>query len=61
MITAAVLFDGHVTLGTLLGVGSDPIGRLRVVVAFFNPLLEPLAFDRIVPLFAASEAEHMSA
>ena len=61
VIAAAVLLDGDVTLGTLFGVGRYPVGRLRVVVALLDPLLEPLALDRIVPLLTAAEAEDVRA
>lgn len=61
VVAAAVFLYGHVTLGTLFGVGRNPIGRLRVVVAFFNPLFEPFASDRIVPELAAAETKHVTA
>lgn len=61
VVAAAVLLDGDVALGTLFGVGRDPVGRLRVVVALLYPLLEPLALDRVVPQLAAPEAEHVAA
>lgn len=60
VIAAAVLLDGDVALGTLLGVGCNPVGRLRVVVTLLYPLLEPLALDRIVPQLSAPEAEHVA-
>ena len=61
VIAAAVLLDGHVALGTLFGVCSDPVGGLRVVVALFYPLFEPLAFDRVVPKLATAKAEDVTA
>lgn len=60
VVAAAVLFDGDVALGTLLSVGRDPVGRLRVVVALLDPLFEPLALDRVVPQLAAPKAEHVA-
>jgi len=39
VVAAAVLLDGHAALGTLFGIGRDPVGRLRVVVALLDPLL----------------------
>lgn len=59
MVTAAVLLDRDVTLGTFLRVGRDPVGRLRVVVALFDPLPQQAALHRIVPVFTALEAEHV--
>lgn len=59
MVTAAVLLDRDVTLGALLGVCRDPVGRLRVVVALFDPLPQQTALHRIVPVLAALEAEHV--
>ena len=34
MVTAAVLLDRRVTLGTLFGVCRDPVGRLGVIFTF---------------------------
>ena len=36
----------------------NPVGRFAVVVAFFNPLFQPLALHRVVPVLAAAEATH---
>lgn len=36
VVAAAVLLDGHVALRALLRVRRDPVGRLRVVVAFLQ-------------------------
>ena len=56
MITAAVLFDSHLTARTLLRVGGDPVGGLAVVVALLLPPLQQITFDWFVPVFAAEEA-----
>lgn len=61
MVAAAVLLNRHTALGTLFGIGRDPVGRLGVVIALLDPLLEPTALDRIVPVLAAGKAEHMTA
>ena len=42
VIATTVLLDGHMTLGTLLGVGSYPVGGLAVIIALLDPLFEPL-------------------
>jgi hypothetical protein len=55
MITAAVLFNSHLTFGTLLSVGCDPIGCLAVVVALLLPLPEEITLNRLVPTLAAQE------
>lgn len=61
VIAAAVLLDGDVALGALLGVGGNPVGRLRVVVAFFYPLAQQVTFHRVVPILAAVEAKRVTA
>ena len=61
MVAAAVLLDGGLALGALLGVGVDPVGRLGVVVALLDPLADERALDRVVPVLAAREAEHVAA
>lgn len=38
VVTAAVFLDGHVAFRAFFGVCGYPVGGLRVVVAFFNPL-----------------------
>ena len=40
MVASSVLLYGGSALGTLFGVGGDPVGRLRVVVTFLDPLLD---------------------
>ena len=57
VIASAVLFYGHVALGTLLGVGRDPVRSLRVIIVLLEPLLQPFALDRIVPKLATAKAE----
>jgi hypothetical protein len=61
-LAAAVLLDGALALGALLGVGADPIGRLRVVGALLPPELGDLADDRpVVGRVAAAKAERLAA
>jgi hypothetical protein len=40
VVASSVLLYGGSALGTLFGVGGDPVGRLRVVVTFLDPLLD---------------------
>jgi hypothetical protein len=60
VIATAVLLDRHITLGTLLRIGRNPIGRFRIVVALFDPLLQQPTLDRIVPIFAAFKAKDVA-
>lgn len=39
-----------------LGIGSNPVGRFTVIVTFLDPLLQPLALDRVVPVLATRKA-----
>ena len=39
MVATTVLLDRRGTLGTFLGVGRDPVGRLRVILALLQPFL----------------------
>lgn len=57
MVAAAVLLDGGMTLGTLFGIGCNPIACFTVVVALLLPSSEPFAFDGFVPRLTALEAE----
>jgi hypothetical protein len=43
VVAAAVLLDGGAALRALLRVGGDPVGRLGVVVALLDPLLDQVA------------------
>lgn len=61
VITAAILFDGHIAFGAFFRIRRYPITGLRVIVAFLDPFLQPTAFHRIVPVFTAHETEHMTA
>ena len=61
MVAAAVLLDGGLALGALLGVGVDPVGRLGVVVALLDPLADERALDGVVPVLGAGEAERVAA
>ena len=42
-----------------LRVSGEPVRSLAVVVTFLNPLLEPLALDRIVPCFTTCKTVHI--
>lgn len=57
MIAAAVLLDGHLTLGALLCVGRDPVERLRIVITFLFPLLEYITLNRLVPAVTTQKAK----
>ena len=46
MVATSVLFDGGAALGALLRVGRDPVGRLGVVVALLDPLLDQVASEK---------------
>ena len=46
MVATSVLFDGSAALGALLRVGRDPVGRLGVVVALLDPLLDQVASEK---------------
>jgi len=57
VVAAAVLFDADVTLGAVFGVGADVVGRLAVVGALGQPLLDHLAVGGRMVVHAAPEAE----
>jgi hypothetical protein len=61
VITSAILLDRHITLWTFFRVGSDPIRRLGIIIALFNPLAQQTTLHWIVPLFGAFEAENVTA
>ena len=61
VVAPAVLLDGSLALGALLGVGRDPVGGLRVVVALLDPPLDERAADGVVPVLGAGEAEEVAA
>ena len=46
MVATSVLFDGSTALGALLRVGRDPVGRLGVVIALLDPLLDQVASEK---------------
>lgn len=61
VIAAAVLLDADVTLGTVLGVGADVVGRFAVVGALCEPLADDLAIGGRVIVHPAPEAERRRA
>lgn len=61
VIAAPVLLNGGVTLGTLLGVGRDPVAGLTVVVTLLDPFLDEVTSDGVVPVLSTVETEHMVA
>lgn len=61
VVAAAVLLDGELALGALLGVGRYPVGRLRVIVALFYPLAQEVTLYRFVPVLATVEAKRVVA
>ena len=44
--------------GTNASVGRNPVGRFTVVVAFLDPLLEPLALHWVMPVLSTAETIH---
>ena len=48
-------------LGTFFGVRSDPIARFTVIVTLLLPLLQPFAFDRLVPRLATLKTKRCTA
>ncbi len=60
MVAATVLLDRRLALWTLFGVGGYPVGRLRVILALLQPLLDQCAWTRPVVVEGASEAEWMA-
>lgn len=60
-VASSVLLDRRVALGALLGVGTDPIGRLAVVRALLHPPLDDRAAARAMVGLAAPEAERVVA
>ena len=50
----------YLALRALLGISSDPVGRLRIVIALLDPGFEERAADGFMPIFAAREAENVS-
>ena len=61
MIASPILLNGGSTLGTLLGVCRDPVARLTVIVTLLDPLLDKVTADGVMPVFAAVEAEAVTA
>ena len=60
VVAATVLLDDGLALGTLLGVGRNPIASLGVIVALFDPQLDEFASHRVVPVLQAGETEHVA-
>jgi hypothetical protein len=59
-MTPSVLVDETPTLGTLLGIGSNPVGGLGVVFAFLSPSHKHVTRHRRVRIVAASEAKSLT-
>lgn len=57
VITTAILLNCDMAFGTLLCIGGNPIRGLTVIITLFNPLLQPLTFDRIMPIFSTIKAK----
>jgi hypothetical protein len=60
VVATSILFDRRQTLGTVLGVGRDPIGSLRIVFALLDPFLQHVTVHRFVPLTNATETKMIS-
>ena len=50
-----VLYSVQCHWQSYLGVGSNPVWGFAVIIAFLDPLLQPIAFDRIVPQFTTTK------
>lgn len=53
--------DAKIKLPPYLGVCSNPIRCLRVIITLLYPTAQKMTFDRIVPIFTTVEAEHIAA
>ena len=61
VITASTLLNGGFTLGTLLGVGVNPVCSLRVIFTLLGPHAEVVTADRLVSRSRAAETESVTA
>jgi len=43
------------------GVGGNPVGRFTVIITLPDPLSEPLALHRVMPVLTAAETTHIHA
>jgi len=57
MITTSIFFNDRTTRWTLFGIGRDPVGRLGVIVALFDPLFDQVATHWVVPILTAGKTE----
>lgn len=61
MVTAPIFLNGRVALGALLGVGGDPVSRLRVILTLLQPHLDQRTRSRLVVVQTAAKAKIMLA
>ena len=61
VVATAIFLNRGFTLGTFLCVGRDPVGGLAIIITLFDPLLDEVAADRVVPVFATAKAEDVGA
>lgn len=61
VIAATIFFNDGATSRTLFGVGRNPVGRLRIIVALLDPFLDQMTTYRIVPVLRTGETERMAA
>lgn len=59
MVAPAILLDRRMTSRALLGVGRNPVGRLRVILTFLEPLLHQHARRRLMVVERAAKAKVM--
>jgi len=59
VIATSVLLDCSSALGTLLGVGRDPVGGFTVVITLLDPLLDQVTPDWVVPILTTGETKHV--
>lgn len=61
MVATTILLDRGLAFGTLLGIGGYPVGRLRVILALLQPLLDQHAWTRSVIIESTPKAKWVPA
>lgn len=61
MIAPAVLLNGRMTLGALFCISGNPVGRLRVILALLEPLLNQCTRSGLVVVERATKTEKVTA
>ena len=60
VVATTIFLDRNVTLGTLLGIGGDPVWCFWVIVTLFYPFSQETTFYRIVPVFTTVKTKGVS-